>query len=247
MLPFSTKLDVMVFGGPSFFRLNQDTVSDVTFGENGGDFSKVVATPTRITRAKSVTGFNAGVDATYIVWSNDSVRLGAGGFVRFTQASTDVEMLKATARSRPTSAASSSGSAAASASKSPLGASLLALLTAVSIWLSPARSQFTAAIQHVSPHFLPSGFSALLVVGGGRRCAPRQAASRTRVAARDQPGAVAAIFSRRPAAVVRDVGRPDRRHRLALRHRRHDRRAPAIDAETVVRPGGRALDRGRDA
>src|SRR6478735_6649256 len=34
------------------------------------------------------------------------------------------------------SAASSSGSAAASASKSPLGASLLALLTAVSIWLS---------------------------------------------------------------------------------------------------------------
>ena len=33
-------------------------------------------------------------------------------------------------------AASSSGSAAVSASKSPLGASLLALLTAVSIWLS---------------------------------------------------------------------------------------------------------------
>jgi len=93
VLPLSTKLDVMFFGGPSFFRLNQDTVSDVTFGENGGDYTKVVATPTRVTRAKSVTGFNAGVDATYIVWSNDSVRLGAGGFIRFTQASTDVEML----------------------------------------------------------------------------------------------------------------------------------------------------------
>ena len=40
-----------------------------------------------------MTGYNAGVDATYIVWSNDSIRLGAGGFVRFTQASTEVEML----------------------------------------------------------------------------------------------------------------------------------------------------------
>ena len=37
--------------------------------------------------------FNAGADATYIVWTNDSIRLGVGGFLRFTQASTDVEML----------------------------------------------------------------------------------------------------------------------------------------------------------
>ena len=46
-------------------------------------------------RAKSVTGFNVGVDATYIVWSNDSVRIGAGGFVRFTQASADIQMFDA--------------------------------------------------------------------------------------------------------------------------------------------------------
>ena len=45
------------------------------------------------TRKKSQTGFNVGADATYIVWQNDSVRLGAGGFVRFTQADMDVEML----------------------------------------------------------------------------------------------------------------------------------------------------------
>jgi len=99
VFPFSSKIDVMFFGGPSFFRLNQDAVSDVTFGENGGDYATVVAHPTVTTRAKSVTGFNAGVDATYIVWSNDSVRLGAGGFIRFTQASTDVEMLSS---SQPT-------------------------------------------------------------------------------------------------------------------------------------------------
>ena len=93
VLPFGEKLDVMVFGGPSFFRLTQDTVSDVALGEQGGSFTTVVATPTITERSKSVTGFNVGADATYIVWSNDSIRLGVGGFARFAQASTDVEML----------------------------------------------------------------------------------------------------------------------------------------------------------
>jgi hypothetical protein len=92
-VPVGSKFDVMVFGGPSFFRINQDSVSDVEFGENGGDFSTVVVDPEVSERSKSVTGYNVGVDATYIVWSNDSVRIGAGGFVRFTQASTDIEML----------------------------------------------------------------------------------------------------------------------------------------------------------
>jgi hypothetical protein len=100
-VPLGSKLDVMVSGGPSFFRINQDTVSDVTFGENGGDFSTVAVDPEITTRSKSVTGFNAGVDATYIVWSNDSVRIGAGGFVRFTQASADIQMLDA-GSSQPT-------------------------------------------------------------------------------------------------------------------------------------------------
>jgi hypothetical protein len=95
VIPFSAKMDLMVYGGPSFFRLNQDTVSNVTFGENGGDYTTVVAQPTVTTRNKSITGFNAGADATYILWSNDSVRLGAGGFIRFTQASTDVQMFDA--------------------------------------------------------------------------------------------------------------------------------------------------------
>ena len=44
-------------------------------------------------RKKSQTGYNVGADATYIVWQNDSIRVGAGGFVRFTQADMNVEML----------------------------------------------------------------------------------------------------------------------------------------------------------
>jgi hypothetical protein len=95
VMPFSSKLDVMVFGGPSFFRLNQEVLSVVTPNENSVSGNSIGATSTISERKQSVTGFNAGVDATYIVWSNDSVRIGAGGFVRMTQASTDVQMLDA--------------------------------------------------------------------------------------------------------------------------------------------------------
>jgi hypothetical protein len=99
VVPIGAKFDVMVYGGPSFFRLTQDAVSDVVPVENSNNFSTVAADETITTRKKSQTGFNAGVDATYIVWQNDSVRLGAGGFVRFTQADVNVEMLSS---SQPT-------------------------------------------------------------------------------------------------------------------------------------------------
>jgi hypothetical protein len=91
VVPINEKFDVLVYGGPSFFRLEQDVVSDVSFGE--GNNNTVVATPSIATRERSQTGYNVGADATYIVWQNDSVRIGAGGFVRFTQASMDVDML----------------------------------------------------------------------------------------------------------------------------------------------------------
>jgi len=93
VFPIGSKFDVMVYGGPSFFRLTQDVISNVVPNESGATASTIGATITRTEQNKSVTGYNAGVDATYIVWSNDSVRLGAGAFVRFTQASTEVEML----------------------------------------------------------------------------------------------------------------------------------------------------------
>ena len=92
VLPFSEKVDVMVYGGPSFFRLTQDVISEVVPNETGATASTITATIQTAERKKSTTGFNVGADATYILWQNDSVRIGAGGFVRFTQASTDVEM-----------------------------------------------------------------------------------------------------------------------------------------------------------
>jgi hypothetical protein len=93
MVPIGTKFDVLVSAGPSFFRLTQDAISEVTPTEPGGGFTTVGASLETTERSKSVTGYHVGADATYIVWSNDSIRVGAGGFVRFTQASTDIEML----------------------------------------------------------------------------------------------------------------------------------------------------------
>lgn len=93
VIPYGSKLDVMVFGGPSFYRLTQEVVSEVRPVEEGGAFTNVTAAITKAERRKSTTGYNVGADATYIVWSNDSVRVGAGGFVRYSQASATINML----------------------------------------------------------------------------------------------------------------------------------------------------------
>jgi hypothetical protein len=96
VLPFSEKFDLMVFGGPSFFRLEQDAVEPFTaddIGERSPPFSEVNLDVDRVTHKKSLAGYNVGFDGTYIVWSNDDLRIGAGGFLRFTQASGEIMQL----------------------------------------------------------------------------------------------------------------------------------------------------------
>lgn len=96
VLPFNEKIDLMVFGGPSFFRLEQDAVEPFTaddIGERSSPFTEVNLDVDRVTHKKSLTGYNVGVDGTYIVWSNDDLRIGAGGFVRFTKAKGELMQL----------------------------------------------------------------------------------------------------------------------------------------------------------
>ncbi|MGE0865076.1 MAG: hypothetical protein AB7P34_14355 [Vicinamibacterales bacterium] len=93
IVPITPKLDVLVSAGPSFFRLQQDVVSDVTIAERGGDFTEVVVAPTVVTQKRSATGYNVAADVTYMLWQNDSMRIGAGGFFRYTEAKTDVRLL----------------------------------------------------------------------------------------------------------------------------------------------------------
>ncbi len=95
MLPFGDKLDVLVFGGPSWFRLEQPVpvVANDRITEAGTPFTQVVVAPTVEIRKKSPIGFNVGADASYLVWQNDSVRVGGGFFVRYALAKADVLLL----------------------------------------------------------------------------------------------------------------------------------------------------------
>lgn len=92
VVPVNDKLDVHVTGGPSWFRLRQDVVSDVTIAESGNFATPVVEAEITEER-RSVMGFNLGADVTYIFWQNDSVRVGAGGFLRYSAADADVHMI----------------------------------------------------------------------------------------------------------------------------------------------------------
>ena len=96
VLPINEKFDVMLFGGPSFFRLEQEGVEPFTVDdirEGGPPFTSGGLDIDRVTHKKSLTGYNVGVDGTYIIWSNDDLRIGAGGFVRFTKASGNIQQL----------------------------------------------------------------------------------------------------------------------------------------------------------
>ena len=93
VVPIGTKLDVLVSGGPSMFRLEQDVVSDVTIAERGGAFTEIVVAPTVVTQKRSANGYNVAADVTYIFWQNDRIRLGGGGFIRYASAKTDVRLL----------------------------------------------------------------------------------------------------------------------------------------------------------
>jgi len=79
------RLEIAVEGGPSFFRVTHDVVSDVSFSEaypyDSASFT--AAASQRITRYK--TGFNVGID----VGVRMGRSVGFGGLVRFSRASVD--------------------------------------------------------------------------------------------------------------------------------------------------------------
>lgn len=76
-VPVTEELDVTVFGGPSFFRVNDDLVDTVSFSEVGGDFSTVNLAAASSRQHNNATGFNIGLDTSYMF-----LRSGAPGFLR---------------------------------------------------------------------------------------------------------------------------------------------------------------------
>lgn len=100
MVPLTSKIDVLVTAGPSFYRLNQDVISDAGTAEKGSPFTEVVVDATVTRESKSIVGYNVGADVTYRLWQNDSIRVGAGVFVRYTGATAAVTVLDSSVESK---------------------------------------------------------------------------------------------------------------------------------------------------
>ena len=93
MIPVSDVLSVHVTAGPSFFRLKQDVIGDLTFTETA-PFTTVDAAPQISERSDSAAGVNVGVDVTYQFWESDAYRIGAGAFLRYAGASARITVLE---------------------------------------------------------------------------------------------------------------------------------------------------------
>ncbi len=80
--PVGPHFEVRAFGGPSFFRLERDLISNVTYSESypfdTATFSNAVVTPLK----ENTVGFHVGGDVTWLF----SRTVGVGALVRFTRA-----------------------------------------------------------------------------------------------------------------------------------------------------------------
>jgi hypothetical protein len=86
VFPVTPRLDVMLFGGPSFFRVTQGVVTDFSYLENypydSASFDAAVTT----TAKKSKVGFNAGGDVAFFF----SRQVGVGFTAQFDRTSVDL-------------------------------------------------------------------------------------------------------------------------------------------------------------
>ena len=94
MLVLSDRVSAHLMLGPSFFKLRQNVVSDVSFSEVGGNFTSVNVTPVVTERVDTPTGFNVGVDLGFQLYETSGINLGAGLLIRYAAASADVPLLQ---------------------------------------------------------------------------------------------------------------------------------------------------------
>jgi hypothetical protein len=89
-LPTPDALRVRVFGGPTYFKIRQDMVSDIRFTQVfnllGGNVVDITGFDQREVDA-SAWGFNVGVDVAYFF----SRYIGVGGNVRFNKGTVDID------------------------------------------------------------------------------------------------------------------------------------------------------------
>ncbi len=93
MFVIDDKLDVLIYGGPSFFRLSQDVVSDIRITEAGAPFTTVVVEPQVVERKDSADGAHIGADVTYKFYERGRLKIGGGAFMRYAGAQAAVRVL----------------------------------------------------------------------------------------------------------------------------------------------------------
>ena len=87
LAPVGERVEIAVFGGPSFVNVTQDVMTGVRFTQaypyDAAEYTGI----DRAARSASATGFNVGADVGFYFtrW------LGAGGAVRFTRANADLD------------------------------------------------------------------------------------------------------------------------------------------------------------
>ena len=94
MIPLDENLSVHVMAGPSFFRLKQEVLSDLSFTEESFPFTRVNAEPIVTERSDSVVGVNLGVDVTYQLYETADYRVGGGLFLRYSGASARIAVIE---------------------------------------------------------------------------------------------------------------------------------------------------------
>ena len=98
MVIVSNRITAHLMLGPSFFKVRQNVVSDVTFTENPG-FTSVNATAVTAERVDTPVGFNLGVDLAYQIAEVNRIKLGAGLLLRYAAATADILLLDDTVES----------------------------------------------------------------------------------------------------------------------------------------------------
>jgi hypothetical protein len=87
MLDPAGPLRLVLFGGPSFFRVEQDLVTGVRYSEEYPFDTATFTGADTDTVDASAVGFNVGADVIWMVHE----KVGIGGLVRFTRASLDLD------------------------------------------------------------------------------------------------------------------------------------------------------------
>ena len=89
VFPVNDRLQVMVFGGPSFFQVKQGAINTVNLGEAYPYDTVSFGSVSQVSATQSKMGFNGGADVAFFFTPN----IGVGGSFQFSRATVELPLL----------------------------------------------------------------------------------------------------------------------------------------------------------